>query len=532
MFSALPPTTDGSSLAAAELSLTAAALVGDPLCCGSGAVASAPPPGAPSDQSRRAATVVLARRGECTFVQKAWTAQASGAVGIVVVGDGEELMVMGGAGENATEEQHEQEASLGIFVVYVQKDLGEKLLAWNEQQTPGWEAVRLSVTPYEPSTSLWDLSLALELLGATALVAAGAFFATADLRPGSTLAPNADEVLEIDSTMAMSFCIVGSVALMTLFFFMRYAIYVIMFSFCAGGASSVTQICSACLQYLFPSLRRRVCTVPEVGPVVTADLISLVLAVSLVLGWIQFRHTSIGWIFQDIIGAGFLCMLQRTMRLPNIKVATLLLSSMFFFDIFWVFLSPLLFRKSVMIEVAKGAGTGETVPMLLRIPQAGDPFGAERMLGFGDIALPGLLVSHLLRYDKLSKQRWWTGYFATSIVGYFFGLAATIVVLMWTHAGQPALLYLVPGTLGSTLCRSWCRGEWSKLWHGLPESDAGAVKAAVDDPETSVIAAESPNADYRQRRTQPEELQRLTRIAPDALGRAEAAGSDGEGGGV
>ncbi|MCI29197.1 signal peptide peptidase-like 5-like, partial [Trifolium medium] len=36
-------------------------------------------------------------------------------------------------------------------------------------------------------------------------------------------------------------------------------------------------------------------------------------------------------------------------QLPNIKVATVLLSCAFAYDIFWVFISPLIFHESVMI---------------------------------------------------------------------------------------------------------------------------------------------------------------------------------------
>ena len=44
----------------------------------------------------------------------------------------------------------------------------------------------------------------------------------------------------------------------------------------------------------------------------------------------------------------------------------MLLVCTFFFDIFWVFLSPLFFKKSVMIEVATGGGTGQAVPLRLQ----------------------------------------------------------------------------------------------------------------------------------------------------------------------
>merc|ERR1712224_719566 len=145
--------------------------------------------------------------------------------------------------------------------------------------------------------------------------------------------------------------------------------------------------------------------------VTAADCIALVMASALVGTWVVLRNTSYGWIFQDIIGAGFLCTIQRTLRLPNIQVATLLLCIMFFFDIFWVFISPYFFHQSVMVEVARGGGTGESVPMLLRLPAIGDKFGNDRMLGFGDIALPGLLISSLRRHDVLSRKKPCSGYF-------------------------------------------------------------------------------------------------------------------------
>jgi len=317
--------------------------------------------------------------------------------------------------------------------------------------------------------SYLDTSEAILVLLATSLVVAGAFFSTSDMRVGSTLAPRHDEVLEVDNTIAMSFCVAGSCMLLVLFYFMRYMIYFIIFSFCAGGASCLVQMGSSLLQYLHPPFKFKAVDLPLLGPVAHSELIASVPSGLIVLLFLIYRNSASGWIFQDIIGAGFLCMMQRTLRLPNIQVATLLLTVMFFFDVFWVFISPLLFTgKSVMVEVARGGGTSESVPMLLRIPPIGDPLGSDRMLGFGDVALPGLLISYLLRHDILSKRRMVDGYFVPSIIGYFCGLMVTIAALFIMRMGQPALLYLVPGTLGTTLLLGLRRGELPSLWNGTP----------------------------------------------------------------
>ena len=62
--------------------------------------------------------------------------------------------------------------------------------------------------------------------------------------------------------------------------------------------------------------------------------------------------------------------------------------------------------KSVMVEVATGGDTGEQLPMVLKVPHlsstqefaraCGVPYS---MLGFGDILVPGLLLSYCHSFD-------------------------------------------------------------------------------------------------------------------------------------
>merc|ERR1712151_551771 len=157
--------------------------------------------------------------------------------------------------------------------------------------------------------------------------------------------------------------------------------------------------------------------------------------------------------------------IQRSMRLPNLRVGTFLLVFAFFFDIFWVFISPLIFKKSVMIEVATGGGTGQSVPMVLNIPALnGDVPGQFKILGLGDVAIPGLLLSLLLRHDLTRESRRCAGYFTAGVIGYALGLLATFVSLYLMKHGQPALLFLVPGTLLPTFVIAMRKGEFQKFW--------------------------------------------------------------------
>jgi signal peptide peptidase-like protein 2B len=43
-----------------------------------------------------------------------------------------------------------------------------------------------------------------------------------------------------------------------------------------------------------------------------------------------------------------LLMIQRALRLPSIRISAILLCLAFIYDIFWVFISPYIFKQSVM----------------------------------------------------------------------------------------------------------------------------------------------------------------------------------------
>merc|ERR1712176_121269 len=118
--------------------------------------------------------------------------------------------------------------------------------------------------------------------------------------------------------------------------------------------------------------------------------------------------------------------------------------------------------------------------MLLRIPVIGSMFGEEQMLGFGDIALPGFLISYLLRRDTICKRSMLRGYFMPAVVGYAVGLSATMAALFIMNLGQPALPYLVPCTLGTTSVLALCRGEFWLLWNGLGCSEDSGRSSLAD----------------------------------------------------
>ena len=83
----------------------------------------------------------------------------------------------------------------------------------------------------------------------------------------------------------------------------------------------------------------------------------------------MFCKVEWSWILQDILGIMFSINMLKVLRLPSLKICTILLSALFFYDIFFEFITPLFMKdgKSVMVEVATGHSSDEQLPMVLRV---------------------------------------------------------------------------------------------------------------------------------------------------------------------
>lgn len=96
------------------------------------------------------------------------------------------------------------------------------------------------------------------------------------------------------------------------------------------------------------------------------------------------------------------------------------------------------------------------------------------LLGLGDIVIPGFFLALLLRFDAHNANvpcfptdvhvKFPKPYFHSALVGYILGLGVTLYVMIAFEAAQPALLYLVPACLGSSLACAFVRGEMKELF--------------------------------------------------------------------
>ena len=147
----------------------------------------------------------------------------------------------------------------------------------------------------------------------------------------------------------------------------------------------------------------------------------------------------------NFLGWSLALLAPRTVPLRSFGVGAALLGGLFLYDIFFVF------GSDVMMTVA----TKIDAPVVLKAPNPPDAATPYALLGLGDVALPSLLVSFLGRYGDARGERAWR---LTATSAYAVGLLMAFAANEYWRAGQPALLYLVPATVGAGLCTALATG--------------------------------------------------------------------------
>lgn len=253
------------------------------------------------------------------------------------------------------------------------------------------------------------------------------------------------------------------------------------------------------------------------------------------------------WWLTNLLDFGFSYSALQYMSPTTFWTGTLILSSLFFYDIYFVFFTPM------MVTVA----TKLDIPIKLLFPRPATP-GADpskpalSMLGLGDVVLPGIMIGLALRFDlylfylrkqtrgppvtvnnseendttdtstkdtkpteRVVKPQWrpatggwgerlWLGsagtseggneeggafpktYFHASLSGYILGMLCTLGVMHVFGHAQPALLYLVPGVLGSLWGTALIKGDIKTIW---------TYTEAVDEDESKGEDAKAKRVD-------------------------------------
>uniref|UniRef100_A0A8K9XQ38 Signal peptide peptidase-like 2B n=1 Tax=Oncorhynchus mykiss TaxID=8022 RepID=A0A8K9XQ38_ONCMY len=383
--------------------------------------------------------IPMVMRGNCTFYEKVRLAQLNGAKGLLIISK-DRLTPPAG---NKTQ--------------YEKIDIPVALLSYTDMLdiSKGRE-----VAMYAPSEPVLDYNMVIIFLMAVGTVAIGGYWAgSKDIKKrymkhkrDDSAEKQDEETVDVTPIMISVFVVMCCSMLVLLYFFYDHL----------GTHRDIHLIPENNLPYCHKR--------PQVRMLL---LSAFCIGVSVI--WGVFRNEDQwAWVLQDALGIAFCLYMLKTIRLPTFKACTMLLVTLFVYDIFFVFITPLFTKsgESIMVEVAAGpsdSSTHEKLPMVLKVPCLNSsplalcdrPFS---LLGFGDILVPGLLVAYCHRFDILMQSSRF--YFLACTIGYGIGLLITFVALALMQMGQPALLYLVPCTLLSSLAVALWRKELPLFWTG------------------------------------------------------------------
>ncbi|CAN6711000.1 unnamed protein product [Malus baccata var. baccata] len=437
-----------------------------------------PPDCCTQPKNKLAKEVILVHRGNCSFTTKANMAEAANASAILIINNRTELYKM-------VCEKDEPDVEIGIPAVMLPQDVGAIF------ETDLKNNSMVSVQLYSPLRPLVDIAEVFLWLMAVGTILFASYWSAWSAREAAIeheklLKDASDDSLhmevdrsnalvEISTTAAILFVVIASCFLIMFYKLMSFwFVEILVVLFCIGGIEGL-QTCLVTFLSCFSWFKHAgdsYVRLPIFGAVSYLTLAVAPFCIAFAVLWAVYRRISFAWIGQDILGIALIITVLQIVRVPNLKVGTVLLSCAFLYDIFWVFVSKWWFHESVMIVVARGDKSGEDgIPMLLKIPRMFDPWGGYSIIGFGDIILPGLVVAFSLRYDWLANKKLRAGYFVWAMTAYGLGLLITYVALnLMDGHGQPALLYIVPFTLGTFITLGHMRGDLKVLWtRGEPE---------------------------------------------------------------
>ncbi|KAM7151879.1 signal peptide peptidase-like 2A isoform 4-T5 [Macrochelys suwanniensis] len=429
---------------------------------------------------------VVVMKGNCSFMDKARTAQSHGA---------KILLIASKTGLSSSDTKTDvQNVTIPVALVSYNDIM-------DMQQALG---ARINVTLYSPSLPEFDYSMVVIFLIAVLTVALGGYWSgVSELEDLKAVASPEDretrrkkeENVTFTPLTVIIFVVICCAMLLLLYFFYKWLVYVIISVFCLASAMSLYN----CLSALIRKLSFGQCRISCCNKSIEVRLIFLAgFCIATAVVWAVFRNEDRwAWILQDILGVAFCLNFIKTLKMPNFKSCVILLGLLLLYDVFFVFITPFITKngESIMIEVAAGPfGNSEKLPVVIRVPRleysaltlCGMPFS---LLGFGDIIVPGLLVAYCRRFDIQTRSS--SVYYVSCNIAYAVGMVLTFVVLALMKMGQPALLYLVPCTLITSSLVAWRRKEMKKFWQGSSYQMMEHLDYTANEESTTTVNEQS-----------------------------------------
>ena len=195
--------------------------------------------------------------------------------------------------------------------------------------------------------------------------------------------------------------------------------------------------------------------------------------------------------------AFFICVLEiALLKVRRLQYVLSICLCFLIYDVWWVFLSPSVFGKSVMVESA--TKLAPHLPAAITIPRKD---GAS-LIGAGDIVLPGIILDFFIRYDCGNDS----STFNYGVLGYSAGVVVSYIMVRVMKKGQPALLWIFPSIIAFTMIAAWKQGKLKDMWeNGTSKFDENEKKNEKN--EDNSIGADPDDEEKEKEQNKEEEEQ-------------------------
>ncbi|CCE62538.1 hypothetical protein TPHA_0C03870 [Tetrapisispora phaffii CBS 4417] len=218
---------------------------------------------------------------------------------------------------------------------------------------------------------------------------------------------------------------------------------------------------------------------------------------------VMYHYFSDNWLMTNIVSVNMAIWAISNLKLKNLRSGTLILVALFFYDIFFVF------GTDVMVTVA----TNIDLPVKLTVPTKFNTSESKfefAMLGLGDIALPGMFIAMCYKFDiwkyhydntdtefHLLNKKYAGKYFIVACASYTLALVTCMVALTIYNTAQPALLYIVPSLVISTVLTALISREFNLFWTFQYDTiELGENMLEVEDTDKGVSTKAMTYAEY------------------------------------
>lgn len=322
-----------------------------------------------------------------------------------------------------------------------------------------------------------------------------------------------EEFLDLNLQQILLIPISSSLVLLVMFYFFSYIQFLVVIGVIFGTYAALDSVLFDVINYIGYGIG-----VASAQDLKRLSYYTIIVSVVVVAIWVFTGN----YILHDILSSALCIAFISLVRFPSLKLASLCMSLLFLYDIYWVFFSEYFFNSNVMVSVAtkntlnpiymigqyfhitflESASKTIELPLKLLVPSFTSSFSSNgynySVLGLGDITVPGLLVSLACEMDVINynmnivmsqsyfesendygdveksilpskfkfckKQNQFL--FVSSLIGYIFGLICAFVASRLSNHAQPALLYLVPSVLSFISLRALYEGRFLELWNG------------------------------------------------------------------